>query len=179
SPGKLGGGAVAAGCRAQALPDSTGPGKLLSTSWLARAQPARAGRLLPQARPQRGQVAGPGARVQLAADDLFPGRAAGGGGAGHAEQERGIGDAGKGARLQRGSPDLLERDRPEQFAEACHFLVQQRPQRLRPGSRWPSACRASTSQSPEVSLSGVRLSDTVSTQIESGMGESRVLMAPA
>src|SRR5690606_6969781 len=93
------------------------------------ARPARS-RGLAQPWPQRGQVAGPGARIELAADDLFPRRAAGRGRAGQGEQEGRVGQAGERARLQRRGADLLERNRAEQFAEAGHLLVQQRQQRL-------------------------------------------------
>src|SRR5690606_18570964 len=114
------------GGRAVTRPPPAGGEGLSQGLLLQRAK----GCLLPQPRPQGGEVAWPGARVELRADDLFPGRAAGGRRAGQAEHEGAVGKAGEGTRLQRRGTDLVEADRAEDLAEPRHLLVQQRQQRL-------------------------------------------------
>src|SRR3546814_5410620 len=89
--------------------------------------------LLAQPWAQVDQVAGFGAGIELGADQFFPGGAAGAGGAGQAEHEGGVGEAGEGARLHGAGADFVVAELAEHFAEAGHGLVEQRQQRFRGG----------------------------------------------
>ena len=58
-------------------------------------------------------------------DDLFPCGAAGVGGTGEAEDERAVGDACDGARLDGGHADFVQRNGTKDFAEAVYGFVKQ------------------------------------------------------
>ena len=79
--------------------------------------------MLAQARQELGEVAGAVADVELVAEDVVPAVAAGAGGAREAEDVGTGGDAGVGARLERGGADLRVAQHPEQLAEAGDALL--------------------------------------------------------
>src|SRR3546814_20880997 len=64
--------------------------------------------------------------VQLFFDDAFPGGLAGAGGARHAKYQCVVGGAREGVGLQGGTADFQEGQMPEQLAEACDDLIEQR-----------------------------------------------------
>src|SRR5690606_13411668 len=78
----------------------------------------------------RDEVAGPVTGDELFADDAVPGGAAGIGGAGHAADQGGVGEARQCPRLYRGGADVAMGELPEQLAEAFDGDVEQGGYRL-------------------------------------------------
>src|SRR5262249_24769141 len=85
---------------------------------------------LHQARHDLDQVAGPMPAVQLPADHLVPPVLAGAVGARQRENERALGDAGAGARLQGRESDALIADLVNPRSEAVDLLLEQGPERF-------------------------------------------------
>jgi len=91
---------------------------------------ARQSALFPQSRQELHQITGPGAGIQLGADQAIPGGGYRVEGAGQHEDQGAVGYPGQTATLQAAGAYRLVGEHPKQFAKTVDCLIEQRCHRL-------------------------------------------------